>query len=135
MPYIYLIISFLLNGIANLMLRFSALNEPNISFGIIRSLRSDASLGQWIMQFLSDHKWLLIGLTIFATNVIFYMLALRNLPVSIAYPVMVAMSLLIVASGANILFKEPLNSMQVIGYILLIVSIYLLTAKTFIKNN
>lgn len=122
MPYIYLIISFTLNGIANLLLRFSALNEPALSLKEIG------------LQSLVEHKWLLLGLSIFAGNVIFYMLALRNLPVSIAYPVMVAMSLLIVAAGANFLFKESVTGTQIIGYILLIVAIYLLTVKKITSN-
>lgn len=121
MAYIYLIISFVLNGIANLMLRFSALNEPSLKL-------KDFSL-QYIMQFIAEHKWLLIGLSIFAANVIFYMLSLRSLPVSIAYPVMVAMSLLIVATGAHVVFKETITNTQIIGFVFLIIAVYLLTFR------
>ncbi len=122
MAYIYLIISFTLNGIANLMLRYSALNEPEIRMRDIG------------FQFITDHRWLIAGLSIFAGNVIFYMLALRHLPVSVAYSVMVAMSLLIVATGANFLFKEAVTGTQIVGYVLLIIAIYLLTAKKITSN-
>lgn len=104
------------------MLRYSALNEPEIRMRDIG------------FQFITDHRWLIAGLSIFAGNVIFYMLALRHLPVSVAYPVMVAMSLLIVATGANFLFKEAVTGTQIVGYVLLIIAIYLLTAKKITSN-
>lgn len=117
MTYLYLIIAFLLNGIANLVLKYSSLHEGSFDF-------SDISL-----KFIGDHKWLIIGIMLFASNVLVYMLALKNLSVSIAYPIMVAMSLLIVGTGAHFIFKESLTSVQLLGYLLLIIAVYLISAK------
>ena len=119
MTYIYLIIAFILNGAANLTLKHASLTEGDLRL-------SDISL-----KFVTDHKWLLLGFVLFASNVLFYLLALKNLSVSVAYPIMVAMSLLIVGTGAHLVFKESLSTVQIFGYALLIVAVYLISAKRF----
>lgn len=119
MPYFFLIVSFTLNGIANLILRHASLNEPALN---IKDLN---------LAFIGDHKWFIFGLTLFASNIFFYMIALRYFSVSVAYPIMVAMTLIIVATGAHFLFKENISGVQLLGYVLLIIAVYLVSAKRF----
>jgi multidrug transporter EmrE-like cation transporter len=66
---------------------------------------------------------LVVGLVLFAVNIILYTQALARLPLSIAYPIMVAMTGLIVISGSHLLFKESIGWFQWVGYALIIVGV------------
>ena len=115
MAYLYLTLAFTLNSIANILLKLGATRGLLLSGDILALVK-----GNW--QFL-------LGLTIFATNVIFYFLALRALPLSIAYPVMVAMSFLIVNSYALIALRESVTVGQYIGYMLIVIGLTLVASR------
>ena len=57
---------------------------------------------------------------LFATNVVFYFLALRSLPLSLAYPVMVAGSFLLVNGYASLVLHERVGPAQLAGYALIV---------------
>jgi multidrug transporter EmrE-like cation transporter len=65
---------------------------------------------------------------LFATNVIFYYLALRTIPLSFAYPVMVTGSFLLLGFASTFFFREQVNMMQLLGYALVILGITLVSA-------
>src|SRR5688500_8843373 len=107
MAYLYLFAAFLLNGLANVLLKL----------GSVRGLTTEGSLPTLIAT-----NWqFLLGLFLFAANVIFYFLALRALPLSVAYPVMVAMSFLIINGFAYFGLREVITPLQLAGYALIIV--------------
>ena len=62
----------------------------------------------------------MVGLALFALNVIAYTQALSKLPLSVAYPIMVSMTGLIVISGSMLLFKETITWVQWVGFALII---------------
>lgn len=115
MAYLYLILAFTLNSIANILLKLGAVRGLSLSGGPLAVVEANWQL--------------LLGLVIFATNIIFYFLALRALPISVAYPVMVVMGFLIVNSYALLALHEPITAMQYIGYIFIVFGLTLVVAQ------
>ncbi len=113
MAYLYLALALVTNGVANVLLKI----------GADRGVTLDWSLG--LPRLVAHHAYLLTGLALFAANVVFYVVALRALPLSVAYPVMVGMSFLI-ANGAAVLFlQESLGWQHLTGYALILAGITL----------
>lgn len=118
MAYIYLTIAFLLNAFANIFLKLS-------------SIRSTAGFfpSEWNVEaikiVLKDKVYFFIGILLFASNVLFYYLSLKMVPISVAYPVMVAMSILIINGFAYIVFQESISSVQIIGYATIVLGVTL----------
>lgn len=110
MAYVYLVIAFILNSTANILLKVSS----EKGFDLSRPLES-----------VSRNLQLPIGLALFAANVVFYYLALRSVPLSVAYPIMVGMSVLIINSYAVFAMGERATAAQVVGYTLLVAGVVL----------
>ncbi len=70
---------------------------------------------------------LIIGLFLFALNVIAWTQALSKLSLSVAYPIMVSLTLLLVTSGAMVFFKESMSWIQWVGYALIICGVVCVT--------
>ncbi|MCK9460771.1 MAG: EamA family transporter [Proteobacteria bacterium] len=66
---------------------------------------------------------LIVGLVLFAVNVIAYTQALSRLPLSVAYPIMVALTGVIVITGSHLLFKESIGWIQWAGYVLIVAGV------------
>lgn len=115
MAYLYLALAFTLNSVANILLKLGALRGLSFSGGPLAIIEANWQL--------------LLGLSIFALNVSFYFLALRALPLSVAYPVMVVMGFLIVNSYALFTLHEPIMTGQYIGYVLIIIGLTLVVAR------
>lgn len=103
--YLFLILAFVINAAGSILLKIDAGTVP---------LHADGPLA-----FLMTHRFLLGGLIAFALNVIFYWLALRNLPLSVAYPVMLAGTFLIVNGYAALILHESVSLAQIAGYVLI----------------
>jgi len=110
MSLVYLTLAFVFNGLANILLKASALK------GVDFSDRNPIVL-------LSKNYLFIGGLFLFATNVIFYYLALRFIPVSWAYPVMVVMSFLIINLYAIGVIGEHISFGQMVGYVFLVIGL------------
>lgn len=110
MSYIFLIIAFSLNSAANILLKL------NSSDGVSLSSHN-------FFQIISANRLVILALFLFAVNIIFYFLSLKNLPLSIAYPVMTAMTFIIVNLVCLRLLKEPITPMQILGYLLVLLGI------------
>lgn len=113
MPIIYLLLAFTLNGVANIILKVSA------NRGLDLSVWNPATL-------VAKNYLFLLGLAIFAANVIFYFLALRSIPISVAYPVMVVMSFLLINAYAVWGLGEVITPGQVVGYFLLVLGLIMI---------
>jgi multidrug transporter EmrE-like cation transporter len=109
MPILYLIIAFILNSAGNVVFKIAATR------GII--LQGD------FLSIIWRNYLVILGFLLYAVNACFYVLALRTLPLSIAYPIMLVMSLIIVNIISIFLLHESLNNMQLIGYALLILGV------------
>jgi len=113
MGLIYLTIAFVLNSAANIILKVGA--KDGIKW-----------VGLGPSQVFTHNLLLITGLFLFAVNVVFYFLALRNLPLSTAYPIMMVMSFLIINSYALLFLGEKIGVGQLIGYLLVIVGILMI---------
>jgi small multidrug resistance pump len=106
MPYLFLTVAFLLNATANILLKLGA--KKGLSYQGVS------------LDTLSSNSFFVVGLLCFGLNVIFYFLALKSIPISIGYPIMVGMSLLIINAFALSSLHESITTMQLVGYVLLI---------------
>jgi multidrug transporter EmrE-like cation transporter len=97
--------AFLLNATANILLKW----------GAAHGVRLDVPPA----QLLQENAILIAGFIAFALNAVLYFLALRTLPITIAYPVMVGMSFLIIAIAGVFYFGEALSVVHVTGYVLI----------------
>jgi len=108
----------LLNAAANLMMKF----------GIERFKSAGPSLagGVWPSLMALVTNWVLIlGLVCFATNVILYTYALKGLPISVAYPIMVTVGFAIIVVVAGIYLNEHPTRWQWLGVTLILVGVWL----------
>lgn len=106
MAYVFLALAFTLNALGNILLKVGATRGLTLS-GPFLSL-------------ITANWQLILGLVLFASNVVFYMLALKSLPISVAYPVMVLMGFILINAYALTALHETLAPLQIFGYILMI---------------
>jgi len=106
--FILLAVAILFNGIANVLMKKGMVG-----------VASGASPAEMIRHYLTSWP-LIVGLGLFALNVVAYTQALARLPLSVAYPIMVALTGLIVISSSLILFKESISTLQWAGFALII---------------
>lgn len=117
MPYLYIALAFSFNAVANIFLKLGS--------------RSGFNLSSFSPIDLVSHNWqFILGCLLFVANVPFYFLALRSLPISVAYPVMVVMSFVIINAYAFTFLKEEIVFAQVVGYVFLVIGLILVVAYT-----
>ncbi len=116
MGILYLVVAFITNGVANLFLKIGA--DRGVTF--------DFSGG--VARLFQANVYAIGGIVLFAVNVCFYMAALRALPLSFAYPVMVGMTFLITNTAAVLLLHEPLSWQHLLGYLLILSGITLVVS-------
>jgi multidrug transporter EmrE-like cation transporter len=109
MPIIYLIIAFILNSAGSVIFKLAA------NRGVL--------LQGPFLTILSHNYLIIVGCFLFAINAIFFVLALRTLPLSVANPAMLVMSFIIVGIVSTSLLHEHINTFQLIGYALLILGV------------
>jgi multidrug transporter EmrE-like cation transporter len=101
MNALFLVIAFSLNAAANILLKYAALNSFSFS-ALIR------------MEFSIAHLYAFAAALLFALNLGFYLLALRSVPLSVGYPVMIGMTF-VLTTGAALLLGERISLAQAIG--------------------
>jgi multidrug transporter EmrE-like cation transporter len=114
--YLYLILAFSLNAAGNIFIKLGSIHGLDLS-------------SKMPITLIANNWQLVLGCFVFAANILFYFLALRALPLSVAYPVMVGMTFLIVTTVSLILFREQITSLQYIGFAAIILGLVLATAK------
>lgn len=114
MAYFFLFGAFVLNSLANLLLKLGA--QKGFVLTSFRPL------------FLLTNNWqFILGCLFFIANVPLYFLSLKYLPLSVAYPIMVIMSFILVNILAVVFLHEVVNLVQFCGYVLLIGGLLLVT--------
>lgn len=68
-----------------------------------------------------------VGLLLFATATFCFTLSLKAIKLSTAYPVFAGGTCVLIVGLSTLLFKERLNSLNYVGFLLTILGIYLLT--------
>lgn len=113
MNLIFLTLAFVLNATANILLKLGAQGGLQ-------------HRGLNLMQIITHNYLAILGIIFFATNVVFYFLALRSVPLSTAYPTMVIMSFLIINSFAYFFLHENINGFQLLGYAFIVIGLILI---------
>jgi multidrug transporter EmrE-like cation transporter len=72
---------------------------------------------------------LMLGLVCFATNVILYTYALKGLPISMAYPIMVTLGFAIIVVVAGLYLDEHPTPIQWVGVTLILVGVWLVGSQ------
>jgi len=67
----------------------------------------------------------IIGVFLFALNILAYTQALIKIPISVAYPVMTGTGFAIIGIAGIFLFKERLSQGQIVGICLIFIGIFL----------
>lgn len=111
----------LLNAAANLMIKFGMRGIELDLAGA--GLLDNGPVG--LLRLILRHWILLVGLGCFALNVVFYAFALARLPISIAYPIMVAGGFAIIVTVAGLLLHERLTPWQWIGVVAILLGVVL----------
>ena len=110
MNLIFLALAFTFNAAANVLLKIGAQHGFQTHGNLLEMLRGNSAS--------------IAGLLLFALNVVFYFLALRSVPLSVAYPIMTIMSFIIINSVAYFYLNENINSGQLAGYGFLVVGLF-----------
>jgi len=118
---IALVMALTLNAVANLMMKLGAnrLNASPPQFKGIASL-VEIALANWV---------LLLGLGFFAANVVLYTFALKGIPISTAYPIMVGAGFVIISVGAWKMLGERLSATQWGGVGLILFGVWLVARE------
>lgn len=106
-PWLFLVISVLLNAAASVLLKLSAALG-----GTARLLSMSGSAACYGLAFVS------------------YFFCLRTLPVSVAYPVLTAGAILVIVLSAAVLLGESLSGTQLLGAALVIMGATLLLRQS-----
>lgn len=118
MSYLFLILAFILNSAANILLKIGS------GQGIILD-----SFNPFFL--VKNNIYLILGFIFFVLNALFYFFALKNIPLSLAYPIMVTMSLILIGSYASIFLGEQFTIYHILGYGLIILGVVV----TFLNTN
>ena len=116
MQYVLLILALTLNAAANLLMKIGA---NRLAVASVRDAIAS----------LTANFYLVGGLGLFALNVLLYAVALRKLPLSFAYPVMTAGSVLLVVCASVVVLKERITVSEGIGILLMLAGIGLLSQR------
>ena len=117
--WIALVAALVLNATANLMMKFGILRLKAATHEVVHP---SAAL---LIKALASNWVLIVGLGFFASNVVLYTFALKEIKISIAYPIMVAGGFAIIALVAWQFLHEALTPIQWAGIILILVGVIL----------
>lgn len=116
MGYVLLVGALVFNACANILMkvgasRFAGLRNTGVSAAVL-------------------HNWpLLLGIFLFALNVVLYALALSRIPLSIGYPIMAVGGLAIITTVSALYLGETITLVQLTGLLLLAGGIVLVAYK------
>lgn len=108
-----LIVAILLNASANIFIKIGMLKAKEAN-SMIELLKKSVA-----------QPTLIIGVVLFALALIAYCLVLIRLSLSVAYPIMVSMSLVIVVLASYFIIKESIARIQLIGFFLIIAGVWM----------
>jgi multidrug transporter EmrE-like cation transporter len=121
---IALAIALVLNASANLMIKFGMRSiDLDLAGSGLGSLGAAGAI-RLVMK-----NWVLLaGLGCFAANVVFYAYALQKMPISVAYPIMVASGFALIVLVAGALLGERLTPIQWVGVLGILVGVVLVAS-------
>jgi multidrug transporter EmrE-like cation transporter len=125
MKHVYLVAlaaALVMNATANLMMKFGM--ERYKAAGVT------PEHGAWaVIAALASNWVLMLGLCLFAANVVLYTFALKGLPISVAYPIMVTVGFAIIVVVAGWRLHERLSPVQWVGVVLILAGVWLVGSR------
>lgn len=111
MKWLILILAIILNTVANILIKsgMAGSGEGGLFAIIAKRFFSLPILG---------------GITCFAFALVAYSYVLAKMNMSVAYPIMTGTCFAIICLSSVILFKEPITTMQVFGFVLISLGIW-----------
>ena len=107
----------LFNAAANLLMKVGMKNAQSFDLktfsGIVKGLLLNYSL--------------LCGVVAYVISMVFYMFAIKDAKLSVAYPISVSCALILVTMLSGVLLKESISTNQIIGGIVILFGIFILT--------
>jgi len=115
-----LIIALVLNASANVLMK--------VGSQVAKARPAAEGLGGGVCHFLNAAT--IAGIVLFAANVLVYRKALDSLDISVAYPVMVSVGLILVAVSAAALpiLSERISTPQIFGMVLIAAGVWLVAS-------
>ncbi|MEQ9366864.1 MAG: SMR family transporter [Leptospirales bacterium] len=118
MGYVFLIVALLFNASANILMKLGATAMEGVDMSVMTPVDKILTL--------ATNWYLVLGLILFASNVVFYIVALKRINLSIAYPIMTSGGFLIISLFSVYYLKEHLGPLQIAGIVLIAIGITLL---------
>lgn len=112
--YIWLLGALVLNAAANVTLKLGASRGVSLS-------------GFPAPRWFADHSLVILGILMFAANVVLYTIALQKVSLSVAYPTMVIGSLLIITAASAWYLHEQVTVLQLVGAALALAGVVLIS--------
>ena len=121
MAYLFFCLSVLFTVAGQLCLKKGALGYQagNLSLG---------GLAGWMAKFWQN-GFLMIGLLLLGLALMFWMAVLVKVKLNVAYPLAMALNLLLVVLGSFLCFKEALSWVQMAGIFTIVTGMFLLLWK------
>ncbi len=120
MQYIFLVTALVLNASANILIKIGAERAEAANLGSMPLIEQGLTLAS---------NWqLIVGLILFASNVVFYALALKDINLSIAYPIMTSGGFLIISLFSVFFLREHLTPIQIGGIAMIALGIAMLAS-------
>ncbi|CAM4053695.1 DMT family transporter [Palleronia rufa] len=69
----------------------------------------------------------LVAVGLFGMNLLAYMQALKKIPLSVAYPMLVGFSTFGLALASSVIFDERVTAERFVGYLLLVAALYFIS--------
>ena len=122
MHIILLVVALVLNATANLMIKAGARASEQQHIGqasvpVLETLKAAVT-----------NPWLIGGVICFGLNLAAYFYALKKLPVSWAYPIMVSLGYAIIVCGAAVWFNERLTPRQMVGVAVILAGVWIVAS-------
>jgi multidrug transporter EmrE-like cation transporter len=116
--WLLLLLTVVLTAVANLLLKYAAVNRQELgeAKGIVAN----------ILEIFTTPS-LMLGICFLGLAVIAYAIALRNINLSVAYPVMTTSVVVLVALFSAIFFGEPVTLVKTAGTVMVIFGVILLS--------
>jgi spermidine export protein MdtJ len=116
--WILLSLTVVLTAAANLLLKYAALNRQELgdAKGVVANL----------LEIFATPS-LVLGVLFLALAVIAYAIALRNISLSVAYPIMTTSVVVLVAVFSSIFFGESVTLVKAVGIVIVISGVILLS--------
>ncbi len=118
MGYVFLVIALIFNASANILMKLGATAMESVDMGAMSTVDKALTL--------ATNWYLVFGLILFASNVLFYIVALKRINLSIAYPIMTSGGFLIISLFSVYYLKEHLGPLQIAGIVMIALGITLL---------